>query len=82
VQKRGGFEEFLSRGVDVTDRTIEIEVKFRIEISGYERLVTYILKLKEDSRKKVYVEREILRYKRGSFGSPYHFLDFTRGHGT
>ena len=82
VQKRGGFEELLSRGVDVTDRTIEIEVKFRIEISGYERLVTYILKLKEDSRKKVYVEREILRYKRGSFGSPYHFLDFSRGHGT
>jgi predicted ATPase len=27
------------------------------------------------------VIREILRYKRGRHGSPYHFLDFTRGSG-
>lgn len=83
VQKRGGFNEILSRGLDKkSERAIEIEVKFRMEISGYERLVTYILKLNEDSRKRVFVEREILRYKRGSYGSPYHFLDFSKGKGT
>ncbi|WP_279026866.1 AAA family ATPase [Gibbsiella quercinecans] len=83
VQKRGGFNEILSRGLKKgTERTIKIEVQFRMEISGYERLVTYILKLNEDSRKRVYVDREILRYKRGSYGSPYHFLDFSKGKGT
>ncbi len=82
LQKRGGFNELLSRGIKKEDPSIEIEVKFRIEISGYDRLVTYILKLKEDSRKRAFVEREILRYKRGSYGSPYHFLDFSEGKGT
>ncbi|MDO9084066.1 MAG: AAA family ATPase, partial [Humidesulfovibrio sp.] len=28
------------------------------------------------------VEREILRYRRGSSGQPWHFLDFSRGKGT
>ncbi|EKN4206972.1 MULTISPECIES: AAA family ATPase [Yersinia] len=82
IQRRGGFNEVLSRGTDFNNRTIEIEVKFRLEISGYERLVTYILKLNEDAKKRTYVDREILRYKRGPYGSPYHFLDFSKGKGT
>lgn len=82
IQSRGGFSEVLSRDTDSNDRCLEFEIKFRLEISGHERLVTYILKLCEDNTKKVYVEREILRYKRGSYGSPYHFLDFSKGKGT
>ena len=27
------------------------------------------------------VSREILRYKRGRYGSPFHFLDFAQGKG-
>ena len=27
------------------------------------------------------VQRELLRYKRGRYGSPYHFLDFAAGEG-
>ncbi|MGB3615032.1 MAG: AAA family ATPase [Elainellaceae cyanobacterium] len=78
LQVRGGFEEVLSRNAD--ENKIEIEIQFRLEIAGAERLVTYVLCIQKDSGK-VIVEREILRYKRGAFGSPYHFLDFSKGKG-
>ena len=78
VQSRGGFKEVVSRGVD--GESISIEIKFRLEITGKERLVTYLLEI--SSRKgKLIVEREVLRYKRGRHGSPYHFLDFSNGRG-
>lgn len=78
VQKRGGFREMVSR--DHQEEDILIEVQFRMSIAQVERLVTYHLEI---SRKKnrVYVKREILRYKRGRYGSPYHFLDFSSGEG-
>jgi predicted ATPase len=78
VQKRGGFKEMVSR--DHQEEDILIEVQFRMPIAQVERLVTYHLEI---SRKKnrVYVKREILRYKRGRHGSPYHFLDFSSGRG-
>ncbi len=79
LQVRGGFSEVISRGVDASGE-IEIEVKFRMEIASVERLVTYILKIgRQDNRP--LVTREILRYKRGRYGSPYHFLDFSKGNG-
>lgn len=77
LQKRGGFKEIISRGE--TDN-IEIELQFRIEIAQKERLVTYILILSESDGVPI-IEREILRYKRGSYGSPFHFLDFKTGEG-
>lgn len=77
LQKRGGFKEVISRGE--TDH-IEIELQFRIEIAQKERLVTYILILSESEGVPI-IEREILRYKRGSYGSPFHFLDFKTGEG-
>jgi len=77
LQKRGGFREMISRG---EADTIEIELKFRIYIAKKERLVTYILIISEDNGVPI-IEREILRYKRGSYGSPYHFLDFSKGEG-
>ena len=42
--------------------------------------MTYRLEIGEDAGRP-YIEREILRYKRGAYGSPYHFLDFSRGAG-
>ncbi|MCF6355471.1 MAG: AAA family ATPase [Candidatus Polarisedimenticolaceae bacterium] len=78
LQGRGGFNEVLSRGAEV--RQIEIEIQFRLDIAGTERLVTYQLCIGESNGQPV-VKREILRYKRGAYGSPYHFLDFSMGNG-
>ena len=77
-QSRGGFKEVVSRGA--VGESIYIEIKFRMKITGKNRLVTYILEIEEENAKPV-VRREILRYKRGSYGSPYHFLDFRNGYG-
>lgn len=79
MQQRGGYRELLSRGADPADG-IEIEIKFRLEIAGIPRLVTYALHLGEDKGRPA-VLHEVLRYKRGRFGSPYHFLDFRLGSG-
>lgn len=79
LQQRGGFREVLSRGAPAAEG-IEIEIKFRLEIAGIDRLVTYLLHLGEEQGRPV-VLHEVLRYKRGRYGSPYHFLDFRRGAG-
>jgi predicted ATPase len=77
IVKRGGFKEVISRG---QQGLIEFELQFRLTIAGKNRLVTYRLEIGEEEGKP-YIEREILRYKRGAYGSPYHFLDFSRGSG-
>jgi predicted ATPase len=77
LQKRGGFKEVISRE---QSGFIEIELQFKLTISGKERLVTYHLEIGEE-KGQIFVEREILRYKRGAYGSPFHFLDFSRGQG-
>jgi len=80
LQARGGFHEVISRDVDRRE-SIEIELRFRMEIAGVERLVTYLLQIGLDERQPV-VRREILRYKRGRHGSPFHFIDFVNGVGS
>jgi len=77
LANRGGFKEVRSRNCQ---GNIEIELQFRLEITGVNRLVTYFLEIGEEKGKPIIV-REILRYKRGRYGSPYHFLDFSRGSG-
>lgn len=74
VAKRGGFQELVSRG---EKGPICITVKFR-ESGG--RLATYILEIANERGKPV-VEREILRFRRGQKGQPWHFVDFSRGKG-
>lgn len=78
LQKRGGFKEVVSRGHETEN--IEIRIQFRMPIAEVERLVTYVLII-ENRQKKQVVAREILRYKRGRYGSPFHFLDFSYGKG-
>ncbi len=73
----GGFKEVISRG---QVGQIEIELQFKLEIAGRDRLVTYKLEIAEEQGQPI-VAREILRYKRGVYGSPFHFLDFSRGEG-
>jgi predicted ATPase len=73
-----GFQEVRSRGAN---GPIEIELKIRADIGGPKlKLITYALIIDELNGRPV-VEREILKYRRGSGGQPWHFLDFARGSG-
>lgn len=77
LAKRGGFKEVISRG---ESGLIEIEIQFRLDIANKNRLVTYLLEIGEKNGK-AFIHREVLRYKRGPYGSPFHFLDFSDGAG-
>ena len=79
LTKRGGFREVASRGF--AHEPIEITLQFRMEITGRERLVTYSLKVAPGKEGRPLVEREVLRYKRGAYGAPFRFLDFSAGKG-
>jgi predicted ATPase len=78
LQIRGGFNEVVTRGKE--KENIEIELKFRMTILETERLVTYILVIGQEKGRPIVI-KEVLRYKRGEYGSPYHFLDFQKGKG-
>ena len=80
LDKRGRFSEVLSRGCDPQKDAILIELQYRMEIMGVKRLVTYSLEITERNGAPI-VLRELLRYKRGPHGKPYHFLDFKEGVG-
>lgn len=73
-----GFQEVRSRG---SSGPIEIELKIRADI-GRSRtsLITYELSIDEENGRPV-VAREVLKYRRGSSGKPWHFIDFSRGSG-
>lgn len=71
-----GIHEVRSRG---TKGPIEIELKLRDNSES--PLITYFLQIDEE-KGKPYVAREVLKYRRGSSGQPWHFLDFSKGKGT
>lgn len=75
VAKRGGFRELVSRGVK---GPIGITIKFR-ESGG--RLATYDLKI-SGGKGRATVEREVLKFRHGQRGRPWHFVDFSNGKGT
>ncbi len=79
VAKRGGWNELTSRGF--AEEPIELTLQFRLEITGHERLVSYLLRIELNEKGQPVVAREILRYKRSSYGAPFHFLDFSFGRG-
>jgi predicted ATPase len=70
-----GITEARSRN---SEGPIEIELKFREKEQS--PLITYALSIGEENGCPQ-VEREILKYRRGSKGQPWHFLDFSRGEG-
>ena len=70
-----GFQEARSRD---TSGPIEIELKFREQDNS--PLITYFLAINEDEDGP-FVERELLKYRRGSSGQPWHFLNFSKGEG-
>lgn len=73
-----GFQEVRSRGCV---GPIEIELKIRADVgTGPAKLITYELVIDEVDGRPV-VAREILKYRRGSAGKPWHFIDFANGSG-
>jgi predicted ATPase len=79
-----GFKEMRTRGCD---GPIEIEIQFRPDSYGVHAnkkppLVTYSLFIDLDpATQKPYVHKEQLRYRRGSHGNRWLFLDFNNGVG-
>lgn len=78
LQARGGFQEVVSRGHE--NENIELEIQYRLPLTGTERLVTYLVEIGLHNKHPAVV-REVLRYKRGAYGSPYQFLKFAYGKG-
>jgi predicted ATPase len=73
-----GIQEVRSRG---SKGPIEIELKIRTHLGNKgSKRITYELHIDDDGGRPVVV-REILRYRRGSSGQPWRFLDFSRGQG-
>lgn len=73
-----GLSEVRSRG---TSGPIEIEIKLRTELANKRsQLITYELHI-DELKGRPAVTREILKYRRGSRGQPWHFLDFSNGVG-
>lgn len=73
-----GFQEVRSRGCE---GPIEIELKIRANLgTGKPKLITYELALDEVEGRTV-VSKEVLKYRRGSSGKPWHFIDFANGKG-
>lgn len=82
VNREGGFKEIITRNSDPKKDYIEFEIKFRnFEQGEKSPLATYQLKI-GFNRGKVFVEKEILKYRRGARGKPWHFLDYSRGKGS
>lgn len=81
IDKRGKFSDLRSR--DSTG-PIKFEVGYREGIaadgSGKPKLITYALMIDEIAGRPVVVS-EWMRWKRQSYGAPFHFLNFSRGRG-
>lgn len=83
VNREGGFKEVLTRGCDIHKDMLEFEIKFRNfeeNKTSPSPLATYELKI-GFHQGKIFVESEVLKYRRGSRGQPWHFLDYSRGKG-
>jgi len=84
INRRGGFKEVISRGCDFNKDTIKIEIKFRNKQIDNEHLplITYSIEIGFGfTEGKAIIRREVLSYRRGKYGRPWRFLDFTNGMG-
>ncbi|MEI8128828.1 MAG: AAA family ATPase [bacterium] len=77
-----GIKEVRSRN---SEGPIEIEIKFRSEDvinleTSSQPLITYTLQI-DDENGKAYIALERLRYRRGSHGQPWTFLEMKKGEG-
>lgn len=83
LNRRGGFQEVITRGCNFNKDLIKFEIKFRNDQIGAEHspLITYSIAIGFKNGK-AYISREVLKYRRGQrTGKPWHFLDFKQGIG-
>ncbi|MES2614499.1 MAG: AAA family ATPase [Bdellovibrionota bacterium] len=76
LAQEGGFKEVISRG---EKGFIEFEISFRVKLASPK--ITYLLAIGLDEKNRPVVEKEILKYRRGQRGKPWHYLDYSRGKG-
>jgi predicted ATPase len=76
LDRRGRFRELRSRGA-----TGEIVFEIQYREKSDSPLITYHLAIDEDHKGNVFVSNEFLRWKRGSYGQPFNFLEFSNGQG-
>jgi len=74
-ERRGRFKQMRSRG---SEGPISLELQYREKPGTL--LITYLLEIEETPRGPV-VSRERMRWRRGSTGKPYYFLDYSYGQG-
>ena len=77
-------KKFLSRGCDPRKDEIYFKIKFRLPKSFKDNnpLITYELSIGFDFElNQAFVSKELLKYKSGNFGKPWHLLDFKQGLG-
>lgn len=73
-----GFAEVVSRN---SSGNIEFEIKFRAKKTKKNNpVITYFLSISQNNGKAV-VDKEVLKYRRGSSGALWHFLEFRQGKG-
>jgi predicted ATPase len=83
LEKEGGlrgFREVITRGEALTEK-IRIEIRFRAEIAGASRLVSYVLEIGLDDKKPV-VMRETLGTILNPSDAPLPLIDFAMGKGS
>jgi predicted ATPase len=78
LQARGGYNEVHTR-----DSEGDILLNFQYRVEDNSPLCTYELRINLNENKNPVVEREVLRYRRTGMehGSPWKFIDFSRGSG-
>ena len=81
VRKRGGFRQLVSRGAEDFAIQLTLQIEMDIEAAQRRRLVTYHLEIVETARRQISVAKESLRFKRSSYGAPFHFIRFRHGSG-
>lgn len=79
VQKRAGFSQLVSRGQESGSIEIELKVQLDFETSK-KRIVTYHIEIGQEAGRPI-IRREILKWRRGERGKPFHFIDFANGSG-
>jgi predicted ATPase len=78
LNKRGGFNQIISRDCK---GNIEFEIKFRAKDTyNNNPIITYFLSISQNNDK-AFINKEILKYRRGAKGQPWEFLNFSKGSG-
>jgi predicted ATPase len=76
LDNRGRFQEVISR--NAKKQEIEIVIKYREKAK--QPIITYTLAISQEKNTPI-VSRETLKWRRGSSGQPFAFLNFTQGSG-